>query len=391
MGLSPAVTELHVSPKRNPLLRELYGRGIARADERSFFLSDKLAMAREIFLGLGGEAEAFHPRATGLKEFLARNELVEKNGEWRASRGDLRSALRREFPEGCVLKACFGFGSKRGSFFHGEEALLEALHGPEAEAYAPARFPLPHRAPPEFAGGISSGEEYFLMGLVPGTTLAGERETGAVEIRAHSFGRKAVPGATLARWDTPCDLAAIAPRAHVFLEDFLARMPATFSEGQGFAYDLLVPEQGEAGLRILEVNTNRGRQISWSDYLRDPAVLAAHARFFEAELGWRFLGREGEALRLGLGNVVNHLRADLACFLADERRQGRSEFWTREMYQRNRQLALALLDFHQGEDHFGYFAEAGAYARLFLEKLAGPRDAFLAWAAKDIGAEGEAL
>lgn len=391
MGLSPAVTELHISPKRNPLLRELYGRGIARADERSFRLSDKLAMAREIFLGLGEEAEAFHPRAAGLKEFLARNELVDKKGEWRASREALRSALRKEFPDGCVLKACFSFGSRRGSFFHGEEALLGAIHGFDALAYSPDRFAFPHPAPPEFAAGISSGEEFFLMGLVPGTTLAGERETEAVEIRAHSFGRKAVPGAMLARWDAPCDLAALAPRVHAFLEDFLARMPAAFSEGQGFAYDLLVPGHGKGGIRILEVNTNRGRQISWSDYLRDPAVLAAHARFFERELGWRFQGREGEALRLGLGNLVNHLRADLTCFLADEPRPRRSEFWEREMHERNRQLALALLDFSPGEDRFGYFAEAGAYARLFLETLAGPRGAFLAWAAQDLGAEGGAV
>ncbi len=382
---APALTPptLAIKPKRNSLLTELFASGYFRADWLSYHLGDKLVAGKVIELCLGADAPLFAPPVAGVKEFLARENLVDANGEWISSPDALRSALRRRFPRGYVLKAAMAYGSKDGSFYHDEEKILAALrNGP---AYAPGEFSRPHQPGPEFADfAFSSGEKFFLMEKVAGTALAGDCEAGrSAEIRAHSVEGKCLPDAVFARWDGAVDIDSIRPRVVAFVEEFLSRMPRGFRERQVYSYDLFVPAEGQ--IQILEINTNRGRVKSWSDYLRHPDVLAAHVRVLERDYGWKFSGAEGEAFRAGCANVTNYVRSDLVFLLLDEDEGApRRDFWRTEIA-KNAAIVRRALAFRAESDAFGYFADLRNFGERFLlvaEENDWPK--LVAWARQDL-------
>lgn len=387
---------LEITPKRNPLLRELYERHFLRADWLGLHLGDKLVAGKVVREALGESADQFYPACIGVKEFLGKYSLVDsKTGCWKSGRKELRAALREEFPQGFVLKACLTYGSKDGAFFHDEERILDGLL--DQTAYREEDFPKPFRPAAEYGDfAVSSGEAFFLMGKINGTALAGESNEGRMlEIRAHSLEGHAVPGAVHSRWDGASDLARVEPRALSFVEDFLSRMPPGFRCGQAYSYDLFVPDTGQ--IQILEINTNRGQRRSWSDYLREPRTLAAHARLLQEKYGWSFGGVEGEILLAGMGNVVNHLQAELDFLINDENKGAtRRIFWRNEMLVKNKALAVAALALRPDTDRFGYFRDVQVFAGRYLlaaelAKSGGDREwgTFVSWAKATL-AESEA-
>jgi hypothetical protein len=175
-----------------------------------------------------------------------------------------------------------------------------------------------------------------------------------------------------------------------FVQEFLRKMPKKFSHGYGYAYDIFLPEEGCP--QILEVNTNRGRAKFWSEYLKDPLVLAGHVRVLEEKLGWTFLGPEGEALRKGYGNVYNHVRSDLFYLLGEMKKERMDRpFWLTQIKERNPRLLRGLLELKDPEDTFGYFAEVERFAKEYLAKVEKAQSMdddgwsdFLGWAERQL-------
>ena len=173
----------------------------------------------------------------------------------------------------------------------------------------------------------------------------------------------------MARWDVLYDESALHPLIKDFLEDFLFRMPAGFAHAQGYAFDLYVAP-GETP-KIIEINTNRGRAKFWSDFLKDPAVLQAHAQALEQKHGWRFTGDEGRLLREGLANLWNHVTGDLAYLLSALGDSSfRADYWLAQIARNEGLLRRALAE-PPDPDSFGYHADLAPFARAYLDAAAG--------------------
>lgn len=383
----PAPPTISVKPKRNPFLAQFFSTGFFRADWLSYHLGDKLLAGKLIAARLGGDSL----KVMGVKELLTREGLVHpETGEWQASREELHSALKKNFPRGFVLKAAMAFGSKSGTFFHQEDVILDALHGPKAIAYQPEEFSAPFQPPAEFLPfAFSSGERFFLMEKVQGTALAGDSEEGrASEIRAHSVEGRCIADAIFARWDGKVNTDTMRPHVVQFVEHFLGRMPEGFRRQQVYAYDLFVPASGP--IQILEINTNRGRVKLWSDYLRYPSVLAAHAKHLEQHYGWKFPGSDGEALLSGFSNVVNYVRGDFVYMLLDEDSGGKQrDFWQQEILKKNVSLMQKAMAFRADHDKHGCYTEIQSFGAAFLaatREKSWPE--LIEWARADLDASG---
>lgn len=307
---SPEAREVRSGSTRNEWLKKLYGEGLVEASELTRLLSDKAIMAGLLESFLGKESEAFHPKTMGLKYFLAKHALVDAKGVLQRDEAKIKAALAGEFPHGYIVKPAAGINSegKSKGFYFKMDKFLADLVREDSPVYSPADFQTPFVSP--LLGVVASGEMLILQENV---VLAAGAESPLTtkefaEVRAHTFEDKLVAGATYSRW---AESKVKVTKEHFratdeLIQALLAKLPKEFLARQAFSIDVAVLANGYT--RILDVNTNRGREIQWSGYMPRPGVIGAYTRHLEAEKKLHFAGLNGALLRSGWGNYLHYLK-----------------------------------------------------------------------------------
>jgi len=259
--------EIECAPTRNGLLKVMYERGVVEAAPFSAHSADKLFFAKAVEVVL--PEDLFHPKTRSLPELLP----------------DLEANLKVQFPKGYVVKLVGGMNSE------GEGVILSGFL--ELFRAQPAKFLVAREEANGLTGVVSTGERYLVQELLGGR----ERE-----FRLHTLEGRVVRGATFTRWDQAWDLAEF-KRAENALQGFLDRLPAWFTARQAWSVDMI--DSGD--FRLVEVNTNRGREGHWSGDLVNPDTLKAYAEHLSIYYGARFMGK-AEAFLRGEASLAGFLR-----------------------------------------------------------------------------------
>lgn len=272
-GRRPVSVEgaVRVAPTRNAFLAWVYDSGLVEASTFSAHCADKLFFAR--LVEKVAPLSVHHPRTRALTELLP----------------DLEHNLAVEFPVGWVVKPVSAMDSD------GANVYLDAASFLADFAKEPLRFLSRGAEVSALTGLVSSGERFLVQERV------GERER---EYRLHTWGSRVVSGATFTRWDQAWSPEHFR-RAEAALQDFLDALPNWLTDAQAWSVDMI---ESRGAFRLVEVNTNRGKTSHWSGDLANPDTLQAYALFFERELGLRFDGEGGDALRAGMANREHYLR-----------------------------------------------------------------------------------
>lgn len=287
-------------PTRNKWLESLYRSDLVRADDYTRLLADKLFFGRELEKALGERSFLYYPKTRGLRELVRQG-------------GPLREILAREFPNGFIVKPVGEVnsgGETPGFYFDAEKFLrqFERLARIQPSEYTPELRLLASAiddsqwASPDL-GAVTTGERLLVQSDL-GVELAGRASSKSREfdeVRIHTFERTAIRGGDFHRWAvSPVQVREKFGWAIDFTNRFLAELPREMIERQAWSLDLFVvgPDQ----IRILDVNTNRGRESHWSGFLSNPALLGAYTRHIEASKSVRFEGFNGFLLRNGLAS-----------------------------------------------------------------------------------------
>lgn len=260
---------VEIEAKRNPFLQWLYGTGLVEASSYSAHCADKLFFAH-LLQTYAPQAASFHPLTIGLSW------LPETLPE-------LKIELARIFPRGFVVKKAGGIDSGlQGVYLHAED-FFAAFAG-NTEVFL-TREPVPA----DSTGLISSGEKYLVQ----------EKISGGTELRLHSLQNRVVREATFTRWNEPWDYDLFL-RAENAVQEFLSAIPEDLVRAQAWSFDVICEPSGQ--IKIIEVNTNRGRARQWSGDMVIPETLGAYVRHLEQFYGAKFLGESGELFRRNLAN-----------------------------------------------------------------------------------------
>ncbi len=266
-SIAPLGEILITKPTRNAFLQWIYKIKLVETSAFSAHCSDKLIFAQILESVAPEVAEKFHPRTLGLKKALPK--------------------IHTLFPRGFVVKPTDDMNSD-GKSVYVEESFWEAYEK------NPEIFLQTSPKPNALTGEVSSGETFLVQEKI------GER---AEEYRLHTLEHHVVKGATYTRWNQAWNRESF-HRAEVALQEFLDALPRWVLAGQAWGVDLM---EGPKGFQIVEVNTNRGREIHWSGDLNIPDTLRAYVLLLEEKYGAVFSGKVGEMLRAGEANREKYL------------------------------------------------------------------------------------
>lgn len=299
-----------LSSRRSEFVNEFYKSGLARADFWGYLISDKLIMGKVIEEILGPEqAYRYYPKSRGLKEILLKNGWVDvQTGLVSASREEIANGLKREFPEGFIVKKSMDFSSKGKNIYTDEAEVAKLLASGESDLYKPGslfspcaslRFGYPH---------LTSGEEYFFMGKLAGSRIThASKDDPIPEYRLHVTDGRVISSATYSRWYqeiNPGDKEI----AESTVQEFFDKMPVGFTRHQVYSLDVVVTD-GKAG--IVEIGGNFGQKKGWSGFLRTPSLIKSLAEDLRDHYAWRFEGIGAELIFGGHANLVNNFYGDL--------------------------------------------------------------------------------
>lgn len=302
--------ELTIEAKRNALVRGiLYREGIVEISDYSLFLTDKLIASKILEHYLGQDFSRFHMKTVGLKEFLDQHRIVDETGQVIRSRQAIKEIIKLEFPSGIIAKPPVGFDSAGKSFYSNLDDIVDLIIDGQNEFYDKSQFSSPFKA--DFARRFTSGEKFILQAKLDGAMgVSSDRSAGSFdEYRVHSFYNQVVEGATLNRWDGKNSKEDIV-RINAFVQEFLDKLPPSMTNRQAWSFDVFKLPNGD--LKIIEINTNRGLNANWSDWVRHPYVLGAYVRHLEKYYRWRFKGIAGWLLRHNMGGLKRYWWEDRA-------------------------------------------------------------------------------
>lgn len=302
-----ATRKIHLSaePSKSSWLKAIYDKNIVESSWATKMLADKRIFAAVLERELGDKAWNFFPRTIGLKEFLKKHSFIDKRGRISASGDAIDAALYREFPAGFVVRPAVGVGpqeSGRGLFPDSDWFIVELIK-PGSSLYDAKQIRKPFLNP--VIGEVASGEQFVLQENII-TSMDARKKLKARffhEVRIHTYEDRVVADAVPERWVqtdllTPVQVAG----AERFVAEFLKSLSIHFLNRQAFGVDVAVFDNGE--MRIIDVVTNRGKQIQWSGYLDQPKVIAAYSKHFEGVGGFEFTGWKGVVIREGFANYL---------------------------------------------------------------------------------------
>lgn len=299
---------VNIDPGKYPFLDSLFATNAVATDRLPLLLGDKLIATKTLEILLGPRTKDFTPVALGLKEFLAKYDLIDSLGRISASDAKIEAALRREFPDGVILKPTEAEGSNGVGVLFETKTIAQLLASPNSPVYTEGETFVP--AIGDFSNVVISGERYLLASKIAGSILDGDRKE-VREYRVHIFDGQVVPEATSGRWNLWHDSVPIDTLQSIEkkTQELLELLPSGLKSSQAFSMDVMLLPDGR--IQIVEINTNRGKVGHvWSAYIGSPDILGAHVRLLEQKYGWRFEGLAGQILRNDLGNLRNFLKAD---------------------------------------------------------------------------------
>jgi hypothetical protein len=298
---------ISVSPRRNPVLKSLYDKGVIEYSSFTLLLSDKLVMSKVLEHYLQADFQKFHPKTVGLIEFLAANKLVDKKGQLIASRAQIAAAFRNSFPNGQIVKTATGWNSKGRNFLYSVDDIVSELFDKSSDLYRQEHFVSPLVS--ESLGTVLSGERWIVqekIGDSEAMVYLKNPGKGIKEYRIHALNGRVIKGATLGRWpeqEKSIDRNDFG-NVELFVQEFLNRLPLGLRQQQGWSFDIAEVRPGF--YQIVEVNTNRGMAAHWSGWFQSPQVLGGLVRHMEHFYNWRFTGFSGALLRWNYGNYFRY-------------------------------------------------------------------------------------
>ena len=298
---------LNLEATRTALTDWLYDQKFVEYSDLTLMYSDKLIMGKLLYHYLKADAPKYTPLVIGLKEFLEKEQLLDNNGIIVATEEELKTSFKKYFPEGFVMKPPVSWATDGKGFYTKENEVAALLAANDPKLYDAQRDKTPFHPPT--SDKISSGERWMLMGKIKNTGLLdGSKKKINREFRVHTFHQHVIPAATHHRYGLD-DSDEHFELLNQFASNLLKALPRKMVEQQAWSLDIFL--QADNQPILIEVNSNRGRKANWSDFTRDPYVLAGYVNFFETQYAWSFQGIEGQLLRLGIGNMRSHLKHEL--------------------------------------------------------------------------------
>jgi len=299
------VREVNASPSKGSWLQAIYDKNMIETSWAAAMLADKRLLAEILEREMGARAHRFYPKTVGLREFLFKHKMVDNKGNLAAGGDEIEQALHDEFPTGYIVRPAVGIAPQetaRGLFPDTDQFIVQLLRG-ESPYYSPIHMRQPVKS--HILDTIASGEAVVLQENV---ILAADVKKPLKlhyfqEVRVHTYEGQVVEGAVPERWVQKNLLTTEqVRRAEAFVGEFLNNLSLPLLTKQAWGVDVAVMDNGE--MRIIDVVTNRGRNIAWSSYLEQPRVIAAYSRLFEERCGLRFSGLDGALIRHGFANYL---------------------------------------------------------------------------------------
>ncbi len=296
---------------RNDWLKNIYKVGLIEASELQRDLGDKLFMYKMLKEILTQEkAEIFHPKTMGIKELFIKNNLIDKNHQLIKDIAKIKAAIKKEFPKGWIVKPASNINSQ-GLFYFKNSKFFKDLLDPKvgSQIYSSKQFTTPFFS--KALNSVGTGEAYIFQENV--ILAAGYQKIRQakefIEIRVHTLEDKVIQGGAYSRWKeidekvNPKDIK----RASDFVQQFLNSLPKKFLAKMAFGIDVAVLDNG--ALRLIEINTNRGRyNKQWSGYIARPKILGAYTRHIEKHYPIRISGLSGFIFRNNLGSLHKYFK-----------------------------------------------------------------------------------
>ena len=299
-----APLEIDAEADKAAWLKAIYDKNLVDSSWATEMLGDKRIMAEVIERELGEDARIFFPKTMGLRELIVKHRLVNAKGQIVADEDRFDQVLHDEFDAGFVVKPAVGiapYETANGLFAGQNEFVAELLKPAGSAIYQPAHFRKPVKS--HILGAIASGEAVVIQENVVGTADAHKKlkDRRYESVVIHTYEGKVVEGSVPARWVRSSRLTKEElSRAEAFVAAFLNRMPVTLLNRQAWGVDVAVMDNGE--MRIIDIQTNRGKNWAWSSYLDQPRVIGAYTRHLEAGYGVQFKGWSGTLLRHDFAN-----------------------------------------------------------------------------------------
>lgn len=286
---------------RNFLLNDvLYKERFVEASDYSRLLSDKLFQVEFLKRAAPG-AEKFFPKTQSFREFLKEAGVVDDSGhiiQHGTTPERVHAALAKHFPNGFVVKPTAGYNTGgRGFYINDAKALVHDLVTDPVKFLGADKFHL-------FKSdelGLASGEGFLIQEML--SPPGGGRPP---EYRVHTFEGRVVKGATESRWLNPNERNFTQMEA--FVQNFLSHLPPEVVSRQAWGLDVV--EVAPGNYRIIEINTNRGKEIQWSGYLISSFQLGALVRHLEGQGLLRLSGPLAETFRKNKAGLESWIRKE---------------------------------------------------------------------------------
>lgn len=311
-----SLIHIHTRPTRVDWLKGLYRAGLLSANHEDCLLADKLYFGQLIEKHLGDEAYQFYPKTRGLKSFSKKLLSLDPIA--------LKTELSQEFPSGWIVKPnaeinsggeSLGFYFNNDKFLNDFKFAVSDLGSAEAATFKKANIQLIQSALFE-DNWISKDLDQFTTGerlIIQtdlGSELAGIQSSKSrewQEVRVHTYGSDVIPNASYHRWAVnPIKSKLFFKWAESHVQTLLNKLPQEYLKGRAWSLDVVVFDKDKA--KILDVNTNRGRQGHWSGFLDRPRLLKAYTVYFQKNSYCRFDGFSGFLFRMGIANTHKYLK-----------------------------------------------------------------------------------
>lgn len=297
--------EVSAAASKQSWVQAVYKNDLVESSWASQMLSDKRILAEVIEREMGDSARTFYPKTMGLREFLAKHNLVNKKGVITASGDQIDEALFSEFPAGFVVRPAVGVAPQETGqgLYRDSDLFVVDLLRTESPLYSPVHMKQAVKS--HILDTIASGEAIVIQEDVMRVADAKRplKTRFFQEVRVHTYENRVVEGAIPMRWvQTNLLKPEQIRQAEIRVGEFLKSLSLELLNRQAWGVDVAVMDNGE--MRVIDIVTNRGREVAWSGYLDQPRVIGAYSRHFETFYGLKFEGWSGTLIR---NNFANYL------------------------------------------------------------------------------------
>lgn len=299
--LSQVPTYKVSEPSRNALLKEIiYGKDLVEASDFTRLMSDKLFQV-DFLKAVSPKTFNYFPKTLSFRQFLKEEKLVDASGEIIKSldfEKQLEQSLRRQFPQGFVVKPAAGYNTDGRGFYINDLAGLTKDLVADKSKFIGRDMNFLFKSEEL---GISSGEGFIVQELL--IPVGGGKPP---EYRVHTFENRVVEKATESRWLNPQERNFTAIESYV--QNFLSLIPKEVLAKQAWGLDVV--ELSPGNFRIIEINTNRGQKIQWSGYLISSIQLGSLVRHLEKYGYFKLEGPGAQVFRTNKAGLESWIRKE---------------------------------------------------------------------------------